>query len=74
MTTAEFSFFASCLAMALVIVVCIQFYKLGHKHGIEDADAGYEKGRKAADNWWIGAESEIERERRQLWEKERRER
>lgn len=45
---------------------CAWFRNRGYKDGISD---GYKQGRKAADDWWIGCESEIDQARRELWKK-----
>lgn len=42
-------------------------YVQGRKAGYNE---GYEFGRKAADNWWIASEGEVERTRRAIWEEE----
>jgi hypothetical protein len=57
---------ALCSLISIALVVAL-FRDLGYKSGMKD---GYAKGRIAADNWWIGIESETEEARRQIWKKE----
>ena len=52
--------------ISLGTVACAWFRDRGYKSGISD---GYEQGRKDADDWWIGTESEIDQARRELWKK-----
>lgn len=60
----DISFAALCAAI---------FYKIGYSHGWRDsnrsAEDAYESGKKDADDWWIGAESAVERTRQAMWKK-----
>jgi len=46
-------------------------YKVGEKEGdrtgyTRGCDAGYERGRKEVDDWWIGVEDEADQARQKL--------
>jgi len=50
-------------------------YKRAYLAGLAKGDAegyerGYELGRAAADNWWFGAESQIDQTRVEIWREE----
>jgi hypothetical protein len=49
-------------------------YRRGHRKGHQEGyDRGYLQGRRSADNWWLGVESEVNGTRQQIWrEKEKR--
>ncbi len=47
-------------ALAIALAYC---YRWGRRDG-------YEAGRKAADNWWMTAEQETDRERQKIWREE----
>ena len=53
-----------CAAIS-VWILCAIFHDLGIHDGWKQ---GYTEGRKAADDWWIGVESEAEQERVKLWQ------
>lgn len=65
----------SALGLALLGIVvllvelyaCSEFYRSGRERGWRE---GYDAGRKAADNWWIGVETEADRERQKIWREE----
>jgi hypothetical protein len=59
-----FGVLCSLICIALLVAL---FRDLGYKSGVKD---GYAKGRLDADNWWIGAESEADQARRQIWREE----
>jgi len=42
-------------------------YSAGKKDGMKD---GYSIGRIDADNWWLGVEREVDRERVKMWRDE----
>ena len=53
--------------LCVAILIC-GFYLL-HEIDVHDGwKQGYTEGRKAADDWWIGVESEAEQERVKLWQ------
>jgi hypothetical protein len=66
------------VAETVLLLVCMYaFERRGYKRGVKfGSDAGYKAGyllgKRDADNWWIGAESEVNQERRKLREQERR--
>ena len=46
-------------------------YSVGYFCGKSDGvSKGYVRGRHDADNWWIRAESEAEKERQEIWREE----
>lgn len=57
--------------LALIALVCVFFYEWGHKRGVESGDRdAYRRGRVDELNWWIGAETEVNQVREQMWRKE----
>jgi hypothetical protein len=48
-------------ALAFVVVGVRDF---GYRRGFKD---GYEAARKAADNWWVGVELQVDQERKKIW-------
>lgn len=71
MTPQAGAFFASGI-LVMSVSLHLFFYRLGRRHGRTDGSkqfyqAGYERGRQAADNWWIGVEAEIVRQREKMW-------
>lgn len=63
-----------CLAIALVIFLVgthLIFHEWGYRKGEKAGrDEGYLAGRKAADDWWLGVEAEIDRARQKIWREE----
>lgn len=57
--------------VAVNISIAVAFHERGYRRGRKAGyDEGYEIGRIAANNWWIGSEAEVEQARRQIWKKE----
>lgn len=52
--------FLGFIAIAPVVVKLRAFYQRGFQDG-------YTAGRKDADNWWIGVETEADKERQKIW-------
>lgn len=58
-------------SLSLVALLVIGFRDLGYKSGMKDGHtAGYDQGRKDADNWWLGVESQADQARQQIWREE----
>jgi hypothetical protein len=61
--------------LAVVILTLLAFHERGRRHGVKEGakdgyDKGYAQGRKDADNWWIGLETEADKVRQQIWREE----
>jgi hypothetical protein len=50
-----------------IALVVAYAYNFGRLRAYKD---GFEKGRKSADNWWLGVEEEVDRERVKIWREE----
>jgi hypothetical protein len=50
-------------AIALVLELYSRAYKKGYS-------AGHDSGWKAADNWWTGAERQVDQTRQEIWREE----
>ena len=63
-----------CLMIALVGFLVgshLSFHEWGYRKGERAGrDEGYLAGRKAADDWWLGVEAEIDRARQKIWREE----
>ena len=59
------TFFFCALALSAVWSACLR--DIGYKAGWKD---GYLQGRKDADNWWLGVESETDQARQKIWKEE----
>lgn len=55
------------LGIVCGLISAIIFFVLIHFSGYK---AGYESGRKDADNWWLGVEAGADRARQEIWRKE----
>lgn len=66
MTTLGYIAFVIVLLLYSVWSHC-ELYKYGYQKGHE---RGLHEGRKAADDWWINQESEVDRERVKIWREE----
>jgi hypothetical protein len=54
-----------------IVVLLLAFHERGYKCGVKDGSkAGYEHGRRDADNWWISTEREVDQERQKIWKGE----
>jgi len=54
-----------------IVVIALAFHEWGYRKGLKLArKIGSEEGRRAADNWWIRAEEQIDRERQKIWRNE----
>ena len=51
----------------LLLAVRSSACKAGHREGYK---SGYTQGRKDADNWWVGVESEVDQARVKIWREE----
>jgi hypothetical protein len=59
--------FAGLSILAGVALVGAYAYNFGRLRAYKE---GYTQGRKDADNWWQGVESEVDRERVKIWREE----
>lgn len=63
-----------CCGLGTIIIIVLTVRALqasARAAGFKDGYAnGYAKGRKDADNWWIGVEEEADEQQRQLWREE----
>jgi hypothetical protein len=56
------------LAFTLLMIVAVAAcYACGYTHGKSD---GMRKGRESEENWWLGAEKEVEKTREKIWREE----
>jgi hypothetical protein len=54
-----------------IVLISLAFHNWGYQKGSKAGrDAGYDEGRKAADNWWLGVEAEADQERQKIWREE----
>ena len=62
------------LSLSALIVLVLSHLAFGwwrYVKGVEQGtDQGYIKGRKDADNWWLGVESEADQARVKIWREE----
>lgn len=68
------------ISLALCILIFLAYshikfgewrYSKGFQHGHDEGyKAGVESGCKETDNWWIGLESEVDKERVKIWREE----
>jgi hypothetical protein len=65
--------------LAAIILIALAFHSRGRHDGLQEGmtkgkldgyGSGYTQGRKDADNWWLGVESEADRVRQQIWREE----
>lgn len=64
-----------CALLAGIGLVALYAYRWGISRGFRDGyqqghEKGYTRGRQSEENWWIGAESEVDRERVKIWREE----
>lgn len=57
------------LGIALAILAVWYGYWIGAKDGWKQ---GRDEGRKQSDNWWIGAEQQVEEVRKEIWREDAR--
>ena len=53
--------------LVAIVLIALVFHQLGYKKGREDGyHAGYDLGRKHADNWWLGIEEQANQARQNI--------
>jgi flagellar biosynthesis/type III secretory pathway protein FliH len=58
-----------------IVLIALAFHERGRRNGVKEGakdayDKGYTQGRKDADNWWLGLETEADKARQQIWREE----
>jgi len=61
--------------LVAIVLIALGFHEWGYRKGLkagkdEGYKSGVESGRKDADNWWIEAETQVDRERQKIWREE----
>lgn len=58
--------------LIVIVVLLLAFHERGYRRGRkrgfhEGVEIGYTRGHQDADNWWFGAEQQVDRERQKTW-------
>jgi hypothetical protein len=61
--------------LVAIVLIALAFHERGRRGGIKKGylagyGEGFAAGRKQADNWWIGLETEADKVRQQIWREE----
>lgn len=58
-------------ALIAIVLISVAFDERSRRAAAKDGyQLGYTQGRKDADNWWLGVESEADKARVEIWRKE----